>query len=178
MYADDTAILSETPEGLQATLDKLYEYCNKWGLKLNTTKTKVMVFRKRGRLRQHEQWSYNDESLEIVDNFNYLGTVFSNNGKFPSNQQMLVGNALKAMNCLLYNSKTFDFTAKCKCQLFDAFVSSILMYSCEVWGGCKFKEVERMHIRFCKRILNVKLSTSNAGIYGELVNMRLYFCLS
>ena len=28
MYADDTAILSETPEGLQATLDKLYEYCN------------------------------------------------------------------------------------------------------------------------------------------------------
>ena len=107
MYADDTAILSETPEGV--------------------------VFRKRGRLRQHEQWSYNDESLET---FNYLGTVYSNNGKFSSNQQMLVGKALKAMNCLLYNLKTFDFTAKCKCQLFDAFVSSILMYSCEVWGGC------------------------------------------
>jgi len=77
---------------------------------------------------------------------------------------MLVGKALKAMNCLLYNLKTFDFTAKCKCKLFDAIVSSILMYSCEVWGGCKFKEVERMHVLFCKRILNVKLSTSNAGI--------------
>ena len=79
MYADDTAILSETPEGLQAILDKLYEYCNKWGLKLNTTK---MVFRKRGRLRQHEQWSYNDERLEIVDNFNYLGTVLVTMGSF------------------------------------------------------------------------------------------------
>ena len=103
---------------------------------MNTTKTKVMVFRKRGRLHQHKQWSYNYESLEIVDNLNYLGTVFSNNGKFSSNQQMLVGKALNAMNCLLYNVKTFDFTAKCKCQLLDAFVSSILMYSCEVWGGC------------------------------------------
>ena len=71
MYADVTAILRETPEGLQATLDTLCEYCNKWGLKMNTTQTKVMVFRKRGRLRQHEQWSYNDESLEIVDTFKY-----------------------------------------------------------------------------------------------------------
>ena len=94
MYADDTAILSETPEGLQATLDKLYEYCNKWGLKMNTTKTKVMVFR-------HEQWSYNDESLERVDNVNCLETVFISNGKFSSNQQRLVGKVLKAMNCLL-----------------------------------------------------------------------------
>ena len=76
MYADVTAILRETPEGLQATLDTLCEYCNKWGLKMNTTKTKVMVFRKRGRLRQHEQWSYNDENLEIVDTLKYLGTVF------------------------------------------------------------------------------------------------------
>jgi len=70
--------------------------------------------------------------------------------------------------------ETFDFTAKCKCQLCDAFVLLILMYSCEVWGGCTFKEVERIHILFCKRILNVKLSTSNAGIYGELGRYPLY----
>ena len=59
-------------------------------------------------------------------------------------------------------------------SLFDAFVSSILMYSCDVWGDSKFKEVERMHIRFCKRILNVKLSTSIVGIYGELGRYPLY----
>jgi len=70
--------------------------------------------------------------------------------------------------------ETFAFTAKCKCQLCDAFVLLILMYSCEVWGGCTFKEVERIHILFCKRILNVKLSTSNAGIYGELGRYPLY----
>ena len=95
---------------------------------MNTTKTKMTVFRKRGRLRQHEQWSYNDESLERVDNVNCLETGFISNGKFSSNQQRLVGKVLKAMNCLLYNLKTFDFTANCKCQLFDAFSSS--MYSC------------------------------------------------
>ena len=49
---------------------------------MNTTKTKMTVFRKRGRLRQHEQWSYNDESLEIVDPFNYLGIVLVTMGSF------------------------------------------------------------------------------------------------
>ena len=49
---------------------------------MNTTKTTVTVFRKRGRLRQHEHWSYNDESLEIVDPFNYLGTVLLTMGSF------------------------------------------------------------------------------------------------
>ena len=95
---------------------------------MNTTKTKVLVFRKRGRLRQHEQWSYNDESLEIVDTFNYRGTVFSNNGKWSSNEQSLVAKALKAMKCLLYNVK-----------ITLIFFSSILMYSCEVWAVVSLK---------------------------------------
>ena len=87
MYANDTAVSSETPESLQATLDQLYEYCNKWGLKLNTTKTKVLVFRKRGRLRQHEQWSYSDESLEIVDTTKTKVLVLRKRGRLRQHEQ-------------------------------------------------------------------------------------------
>ena len=36
------------------------------------------------------------------------------------------------------------------------------------------KELERIHMQFCKRVLGVKLSTSNAGIYGELGRYPLY----
>ena len=38
----------------------------------------------------------------------------------------------------------------------------------------KSKELERIHMKFCKRVLGVKLSTSNAGIYGELGRYPLY----
>ena len=44
MYADDLVILSETPSGLQTCLQNLHQYTEKWDLKLNTKKTKVMIF--------------------------------------------------------------------------------------------------------------------------------------
>jgi len=44
---------------------------------VNTEKTKVMVFRKRGYTRPVELWHYGASYLEVVDNFNYLGTVFT-----------------------------------------------------------------------------------------------------
>jgi hypothetical protein len=33
LYADDTALLAETANNLQAQLDSFYEYCNLWKLK-------------------------------------------------------------------------------------------------------------------------------------------------
>jgi hypothetical protein len=53
-----------------------------------------------------------------------------------------------------------------------AFCVSILNYSAEVWG---YQEIERIHFKFCKQILNVKLSTRNVGVYGELARFPLYF---
>ena len=43
-----------------------------------------------------------------------------------------------------------------------------------MWGFTKSKELERIHLKFCKLILKVKTSTSNAGIYGELGRYPLY----
>ena len=174
MFADDMVIIGDSPEELQASLNKLHDYCSKWGLEVNTVKTKIVVFRKRGRLYANEQWIYNDIELEVVNDFNYLGVVFNYTGSFAMNQQTLSGKALKAMNVLLQNVRRFDFTPKTLCQLFDSFVASILSYCSEVWGYTKSKPLERIHLKYCKKILNVKPSTSNAGIYGELARYPLY----
>ena len=112
--------------------------------------------------------------MQTVNDFNYLGVVFNYTGSFALNQQTLSGKALRAMNVLLQNIRNFDFHPKTCCQLFDAFVASILNYSCEVWGYTKSKQLERIHLKFCKKILNVKLSTSNVGVYGDLGRYPLY----
>ena len=49
-----------------------------------------------------------------------------------------------------------------------------LLDGCETWGFSKSKEIERIHLKFCKRILNAKSSISNAGVYGELGRYPLY----
>ena len=35
VYADDIIIFSDSPEGLQKSLDILFQYCNKWKLNVN-----------------------------------------------------------------------------------------------------------------------------------------------
>ena len=41
LFVDDTAIFSETREGLQKSLDNLEIYCNKWNLTVNVDKQKL-----------------------------------------------------------------------------------------------------------------------------------------
>ena len=59
-------------------------------------------------------------------------------------------------------------------QLFDAFVGSILSYANEIWGFTKNKELEGIQLNFCKRLLNVRNSTSSLAVYGELGRYPLY----
>ena len=51
---------------------------------------------------------------------------------------------------------------------------SILGYSCETWGKNKSKEIERIHLKFCKRILCVNNRSCNMAVYGELGRYPLY----
>ena len=108
LFADDMAIIGKSPEEVQSHLDRLLEYCNTWELKVNITKTKIMVSRKRGRLLPSEHWTYNGQPIEVVNDFNYLGSVSNYTGNFSLNQEYLAGKALKALNILFIKCKEFD----------------------------------------------------------------------
>ena len=44
LYADDTVILADSAEDLQKSLDFFSHYCTEWKLKVNESKTKVVIF--------------------------------------------------------------------------------------------------------------------------------------
>ena len=94
-----------------------------------------MVFRKRGGLLPCERWNYNGQIIEAVNDFNYLGVLFNDTDNLNLNQEYLVGTSLKTLNVLLNTCKCKDFDLKPKvfCQLFDAFVGSVISYGAEVW---------------------------------------------
>ena len=56
LFADDIVLLSETIVGLQNQLNKLYAAANQLQLKVNLSKTNIVVFRKGGNLSQREKW--------------------------------------------------------------------------------------------------------------------------
>ena len=171
LFADDMIIVAENEIDLQRSLNNLNQYCDNWKLDVNTDKTKIVVFRKRGKLKSNEQWVYADNPIEIVNDFNYVGCTFNFTGSFTLNNQMLYGKGLKAMNVLLSNLKRYNTSPKVALQLFDAFVTPILYYGCEVSGFTNANTLEKLHLKFCKTILGVRQSTCNAAVYGSKVDI-------
>jgi hypothetical protein len=51
-------------------------------------------------------------------------------------------------------------------DLFDKVVKPILLYDCEIWGFSCLSLIERLHLKFCKYILNLSSSTPNVIGYG------------
>lgn len=41
-------------------------------------------------------------------------------------------------------------------------------YGADVWGYTNAKDLERVHLKFCKRLLGVKSSTCTPAVYCEL----------
>ena len=169
LYVDDIIIFGNSPEDLQKSLAILEDYCSKWKLTVNTNKTKVMVFRKGGRLPNDLDFKYKNVSIEIVNKFCYLGVIFTSGGSSFETQKTLSGQALKAVFTL--NKYLYNFTALKPShilELFDRLVSPILNFGSEVWGFYKASSIETVHLQFCKKILGVKQTTQNDFIYGEL----------
>ena len=56
----------------------------------------------------------------------------------------------------------------CQLELFDKVVKPILLHGCELWRLSNCDIIERLHLKYCNPLLNLKSSTPNCMIYGEL----------
>ncbi|MCG7875093.1 MAG: reverse transcriptase family protein [Candidatus Thiodiazotropha endolucinida] len=167
LFADDMVLFSKDPVELQLLLDRLHRYSYEWGLKVNTQKTKVCVFENR-RTQRNNVWLYDGVPLEIVDSFTYLGMKFKFNGNLEDGIKALSDQAMKATNQLLALFKRMNFDVKTKLKLFDSLISPILLYASEVWGIYGYDHIDKVHIKFCKKLLGVRTQTPNYAVYGDL----------
>ena len=62
LYADDTIVLAESPEELQAALNGVEHYCNTWQLTVNTSKTKIVIFSK-GKVRKVPSFTFSGDQM-------------------------------------------------------------------------------------------------------------------
>jgi hypothetical protein len=138
------------------------------------------MFRKRGRLINDKHWFYATEEVVVVNDFKYkciqvsykitLGILFQIH-KYTN----IVWKRIKDNKyTLISNLKRYNTKPKLALQLFDVFVSSIITYGCEIWVFTKSKQLETLHMKFCKTLLGVRLSSCNVAICRELGRYSLY----
>lgn len=172
LYADDTIIMAEKPDELNCALKSVYDYCTIWKLTVNVTKTKIVVF-SRGKVRNIPVFKLGDKILEVVDDYDYLGTTFNFNGSFNKAITKQVGQARRALFALLTKSRRLSLPIDIQCELFEKTIMPILLFGCEVWGYCNVSQLEVFYKKFLKTILMLNRTTSSCMVYGEVGKLPL-----
>ena len=131
LYADDTVIFADNEFSLQKALDNLENYCKMWKLKVNCDKTKILVFCGK-KTNYNYPFKLNNQLLEHVSFFKYLGITFNFNGKFNKGIKELKDQGRRAMFSLLQKSRHLEFDISVKIELFNLLARPILTYNCVI----------------------------------------------
>ena len=167
LYADDTILISDTPQDLQKSLNALHDYCNMWKLTINTSKTKIVVF-SRGKVKKIPNWHIGDDEIGTQYEYTYLGTAFNYNGRFNKAKAKQVAQAKRALFGLIAKARKLQLPTDIQCHLFDSCIVPVLLYGCEIWGFSDLTQIEQVQNYFCKQILKLPKSTANCMVLGEL----------
>ena len=96
VYADDLAICCYSVESLQACLDNLLVYCTRNLLKVKVSKTEIVKFRRGGCLSRNDKLIYNNQEVDFVSKFKYLGVMFQTKGGNYEHLEMLKRKGISA----------------------------------------------------------------------------------
>ena len=59
-----------------------------------------------------------------------------------------------------------------KLSLFDKMIVPILLYGSEVWGIYGYKEIDKLHLKFCKRIVSAQFTASWVDVRYQIYVLR------
>ena len=119
--------MAESKEELKTLLMKLKEESEKFGLKLNIQKTKIMAS---GPI---TLWQIDGEIMETVRDFIFLGSKITAHGDCSHEIKRCLLLGRKAMTNLDSTLKSRDITLPTKVHVVKAMVFPVVKYGCESW---------------------------------------------
>ena len=166
-YADDIALLANTPNQAETLLHTLERAAAGIGLYVNTHKSEYMCYNKTGDIS-----TLDGTSLKLVDKFTYLGSSVSSTEKDIDTRLTKAWTAIDRQS-IIWKS---DLTDIMKHSFFQAAVLSILLYGCTSWTLTKRleKKLDGNYTRMLRAILNKswRQHPTRHQLYGHLPPIR------
>ena len=155
-YADDTALVAESEEKLQAIVNIVKEESLKKGLKMNVKKTQTMVVTRK---ENHPviQIKVNGEVLKQVQNFKYLGQLITSNGRTDTE----VRRRIEISRQKLINMKDIitsrNIRLETRKRLVRCYILSTFLYASETWTFSSdiWKKIEAFEMWIYRKMLKV-----------------------
>jgi hypothetical protein len=198
LYADDLVITSETKTGLQNALDKLQTYCHEWKLEINISKTKIMCvnnndnhpfFINKQQLQRVSEFKYlgvliNNRGSNIISQTDLYHRalkvyfkILNSLNPLPNVKTLmhLFDHMVKPIllyNCEIWTNVNLQYRHSKHATVLNQSASFIASLRDTAPIVTKFIDLnhpaEKLHLKFCKRILGVQKYASNMAVYSEL----------
>lgn len=175
LYADDLVLLADSAPDLNRKLRILKEYTVDNNLEVNTSKTKVMCFRRAGfaESSRHAFW-FGEQRLEVVSEYSYLGVTFSSSSLFRKNAVLAVEGAKVSVGAVMGLFAKANVTSwEARLTLFNTIVVNSLSYCAPVWAGRYADILERVQVGFFKRLLCLPRNTPDFMVRLETGTVKL-----
>jgi hypothetical protein len=138
LYADDVAILAHDPQHIQQLLDVLHLFCRLFGMRVNLSKTFLVVYRNSKTLPAsvaRRTWLYAGQPVPLKDDFTYLGVSFHCTKGTNRAGDFLAKSGRRAMHALLTRLRQKHINQSAfQVRLFQVLVEPVLSYGCQVWA--------------------------------------------
>ena len=118
-YANDTTLVDDTEQGMKELTKRVKDESEKAGLYLNIKKTKLMT------TDNITEFKIDDEHIEIVERFIFLGSQITRNGGSNSEIRRRIGLARTTMKKLTHVIKKNDLTLNTKIRLLNTLIFSV-----------------------------------------------------
>jgi hypothetical protein len=145
-YADDTALLGLLPAGSGEdvyfnAITSFKRQCDSDDLRLNVSKTKEMIvdFRKSGANVTHAPVVIDDQAVQTVDQYKYLGLTIQSNLKWTTHIALQTKRASQRLYHLR-KLREFQLNPRYMQLFFSSTIESITLFGCVVWGGSASEE--------------------------------------
>ena len=154
LFADDAALAAHTEAGLQDLINCFSDACNEFGLTISIKKTNVLG----QNVSPAPSISIGDSSLDVVEEFTYLGSVISCSLNLDLELNGRIGKASSIMGRLSRRVwENTKLTTNTKIAVYQACVLSTLMYGSECWTLYSRQEqrLNTFHLRCIRRNLSI-----------------------
>ena len=131
LFADDVVVLASSDQDLQCALGRFAAECESAGMRISTSKSEAMVL---SRKRVDCPLQVGGEFLPQVEEFRYLGVLFTSEGRMEREIDRRIGAASAVMRSL-YRSVVVkkELSCKAKLSIYRSIYVPTLTYGHELW---------------------------------------------
>lgn len=174
-YADDTTLFASSIDKMESLLNKMERVSLDFGLKINRSKTKVMIV---DRANNNSPEVTEIANCNVVQSYIYLGTLITNTGGCADEIKQCMAITRSSMDRLRKIWRNRNITKATKMRLVKALVFPIFLYGAETWTlrESEKKKIDALEMWCWRRMLGVSWTEfrTNASIIQELgVKQRL-----